>query len=135
MPVWSHDGKYIAFASDRYGNFDVYVMPANGGEAKRVTRHSNQEYPYEFSQDNQSILFGAVRMDAAASRNYPTGSQPELYKVGINGGRVEQVLSTPAEDVKLSKDGMKMIYHDKKGGENAWRKHHVSGYCKGYMGL
>ena len=26
MPVWSRDGKRIAFASDRYGNFDVYVM-------------------------------------------------------------------------------------------------------------
>ena len=34
-PVWSHDGKTIAFASDRYGNFDVFVMPASGGEAKR----------------------------------------------------------------------------------------------------
>jgi Tol biopolymer transport system component len=31
MPVWSHDGKRIAFASDRHGNFDVYVMPASGG--------------------------------------------------------------------------------------------------------
>jgi Tol biopolymer transport system component len=31
MPVWSHDGKSIAFASDRYGNFDVFVMPATGG--------------------------------------------------------------------------------------------------------
>src|SRR5262245_30250542 len=26
MPVWSHDGKQIAFASDRYGNFDVFVV-------------------------------------------------------------------------------------------------------------
>src|SRR5512135_2522793 len=32
-PVWSHDGKSIAFSSDRYGNFDVFVMPAGGGEA------------------------------------------------------------------------------------------------------
>src|ERR1044071_6943667 len=31
MPVWSHDGKQIAFASDRYGNFDIYVMPIEGG--------------------------------------------------------------------------------------------------------
>src|SRR5258707_11364880 len=29
-PVWSHDGKKIAFASDRYGNFDIYIMQANG---------------------------------------------------------------------------------------------------------
>ncbi|MEI5604211.1 hypothetical protein, partial [Streptomyces brasiliscabiei] len=33
MPVWSHDGKTIAFASDRYGNFDVFTIPATGGEA------------------------------------------------------------------------------------------------------
>src|SRR5512132_4204839 len=30
-PVWSHDGRSIAFASDRYGNFDIFVMPAGGG--------------------------------------------------------------------------------------------------------
>ena len=39
-PVWSHDGRKIAFASDRYGNFDVFVMAATGGEAKRLTFHS-----------------------------------------------------------------------------------------------
>src|SRR5436853_4898576 len=39
-PVWSHDGKSIAFASDRYGNFDVFVMPATGGEARRLTYNS-----------------------------------------------------------------------------------------------
>jgi tricorn protease len=46
MPVWSRDGKWVAFASDRYGNFDVYVMPAAGGEAKRLTFHSANDVPY-----------------------------------------------------------------------------------------
>jgi Tol biopolymer transport system component len=32
MPVWSHDGRQIAFASDRHGNFDLFVIPATGGE-------------------------------------------------------------------------------------------------------
>src|ERR1700733_6857076 len=36
-PVWSHDGKSIAFASDRYGNFDVFIMPSTGGSATRLT--------------------------------------------------------------------------------------------------
>ena len=35
-PVWSHDGKQIAFASDRYGNYDIYVISADGGEAKHL---------------------------------------------------------------------------------------------------
>ena len=36
-PVWSPDGKSIAFASDRHGNFDVFLMPADGGQARRLT--------------------------------------------------------------------------------------------------
>ena len=43
MPVWSRDGGQIAFASDRYGNFDVFVIPAEGGEARRLTFHSAAE--------------------------------------------------------------------------------------------
>src|ERR1700748_895577 len=50
-PVWSHDGKSIAFASDRYGNFDVFVMPATGGEAKRPTWFSGREVPSSFTAD------------------------------------------------------------------------------------
>ncbi len=130
MPVWSHDGKRIAFASDRYGNFDIYVMPADGGEARRVTFHSAHEYPYSFTNDDQSILFGSARMDAAGNRTFPTGSQPELYKVPAAGGRVEQVLTTPAEDVKLSRNEQYLLYQDKKGGENAWRKHHTSAIAR-----
>src|SRR5690242_15398738 len=52
MPVWSRDSKQIAFASDRYGNFDIYIMPAEGGEPRRLTFHSAPEYPYSFSADD-----------------------------------------------------------------------------------
>jgi Tol biopolymer transport system component/C-terminal processing protease CtpA/Prc len=130
MPVWSHDGKHIAFASDRFGNFDVFVIAAEGGEARRVTFHSAAEYPYTFSPDDKYILFGAARMDTAANRLFPTGSQPELYRVPVTGGRVEQVLTTPAEDVKVSRNGQFLLYHDKKGGENPWRKHHTSAIAR-----
>ena len=126
MPVWSHDGRFIAFASDRFGNFDVYIMPAAGGEARRLTFHSAQEYPYAFTPDDKAILFGAARQDLASNRGFPTGSQPELYRVPVTGGRVEQVLTTPAEDVSVSRDGRFFLYQDKKGGENPWRKHHTS---------
>ncbi|MGZ5498154.1 MAG: S41 family peptidase, partial [Candidatus Aminicenantales bacterium] len=94
MPVWSHDGKSIAFASDRYGNFDVFVMPAAGGEARRLTFHSASELPFSFSPDDNDVLFGAARADTAENRLFPTGSQPELYRVPAAGGRVVQVLGT-----------------------------------------
>ncbi len=126
MPVWSQNGTQIAFSSDRYGNFDVFVMPAIGGKAKRLTYHSNNESPYSFSHDGHSVVFGAQRMDTKEHRQYPTGSQPELYAVPVEGGRVNQLFTIPAEYVQVSKDGSQMLYHDKKGGENEWRKHHVS---------
>ena len=130
MPVWSHDGKHIAFASDRFGNFDVFIMPAEGGEARRLTYHSAPEAPYAFSPDDRFLYFGAARQDTAANRAYPAASQPELYRVPVAGGRVEQVLTTPAEDVKLSHDGKVLLYQDKKGGENVWRKHHTSAIAR-----
>ena len=37
-PVWSPDGQRIAFASNRSGNFDVFLMNKEGGEPKRITR-------------------------------------------------------------------------------------------------
>lgn len=135
MPVFSHDGKTIAFASDRFGNFDIFTIPLEGGEAKRITYYSANEYPYTFTNDDKQIVFGGVRMDVASNRTFPTGSQPELYQVPITGGKVAQLLSMPAEDVKFSKDGSKLLYHDKKGGENAWRKHHTSTIAREHLGM
>ena len=130
MPVWSHDGRQIAFASDRHGNFDIYVMPATGGEPRRLTFHSAAEYPYAFTPDDKNIIFGAARQDAASNRQFPTGSQPELYQVAAAGGRPIQLLTTPAENVQASKNGQFLIYEDKKGQENQWRKHHVSAIAR-----
>ncbi|HZH54818.1 MAG TPA: peptidase S41, partial [Sphingobacteriaceae bacterium] len=130
MPVWSRDSKQIAFASDRFGNFDVFVMDAQGGEAKRLTFHSNDEFPYRYSADGSQVVFGGLRQDLAEHRQYPTGSQPELYQVPAHGGRVGQLLTVPAEYVDFSSDGQKMLYHDKKGGENEWRKYQQSSIAR-----
>jgi tricorn protease len=130
MPVWSRDGKTIVFASDRYGNFDLFQMPATGGEAQRMTFHSSNEFPYDVSPDGKMVYFGSARLDAASNRQYPAFYQPELYKVALTGDRVQQVLTTPAEEVRLSPDGQSLVYQDKKGGENQWRKHHVSSVAR-----
>lgn len=134
MPIWSKDGKQLAFASDRYGNFDVYVMDASGGEAKRLTFHSNDEYPYTFSSDGNSIWFGGVRQDVAEHRQYPTGSQPEVYTVPVQGGRVKQLWTLPAEALQVNSTGSTILYHDKKGGENEEKTSSVI-YNKRYMVL
>ncbi|HEV8496436.1 MAG TPA: hypothetical protein VGQ56_06230, partial [Gemmatimonadaceae bacterium] len=129
-PVWSHDGKQIAFASDRYGNYDIYVISADGGEAKRLTFHSANEIPYTFTADDKNIIFGAARQDAASNRQFPSGALPELYQVAAGGGRPIQILTTPAENVQTSRDGQYLIYEDRKGQENPWRKHHTSAVAR-----
>ncbi|WP_405567629.1 S41 family peptidase [Polaribacter sp. Asnod6-C07] len=124
--IWSKDGSKIAFASNRYGNFDIYVMNADGGAATRLTFHSNDEIPFSFSSDDKNVVFGALRQDDVNHRQYPHRSQSELYSVPVNSGRVSQIFTIPAEYIQYSKDGKTMLYHDKKGGENEWRKHHTS---------
>lgn len=124
LPVWSLDGKELAFASNRYGNFDVFTMPAEGGKATRLTFNSNNDHPCSYDSEG-NILFTSTRMDDPSNTQFPSGRMPELYSV--NKDRVlRQVLTTPSEDARWNKDHSKLIYHDKKGYEDVWRKHHTS---------
>jgi len=124
MPVWSNDGNQIAFASDRYGNFDVFVMPATGGEAKRLTYNSAGDMPCDFSPDNQRIIFTSNRRYTAANAQFPRFSQ--LYSVPVGGGNATMVMDNQAEYARYNANGTKIIYHDWKGYEDHWRKHHTS---------
>jgi tricorn protease len=121
-PVWSNDGEKIAFASDRFGNFDVFVMPASGGEATRLTFHSTNEKPSSFTNDDTEIVFTALRQDLHTNVQFPTGVMPELYSVPVTGGRVNQILTSPAHDATFSPDGQNLFFTTRKGmkanGEN-----------------
>ena len=125
-PVWSPDGKMIAFESDRNGNANVFVMSANGGIATELTKNSAAETPTAFSKDGKYVLFSAAIQDQAESALFPSGAMFELYKVPVKGGRTELVLGTPAEMVCFDKNGKTFLYQDNKGFENEWRKHHTS---------
>ena len=126
MPVWSHDGQQIAFSSDRYGNFDVFVMPAAGGQATRLTFHSAGDSPSCFSADNQQVIYTSSRTDNANNQQFPSGVLPELYQVPVTGGMPKQIITTPAENAQVSSDGKTLIFHDRKGYEDSFRKHHTS---------
>ena len=125
-PLWSPDGKTLAFASDRYGNFDIFTIPVNGGVPFRVTTHSAKETPWTFTPDGKNILFTARIQDPAASALFPKSSMTELYSVSVVGGRYEQVLATPVEEVSFIGNDGSFVYQDCMGGENVWRKHHTS---------
>ncbi len=86
-PVWSPDGKLIAFASNRYGHYDVFVTSSQGGTARRLTTYSTDAVPTNFTPDGQYILFNAYRMGSAQSSLFPIKFFTQLYKVSIEGGR------------------------------------------------
>lgn len=122
-PVWSPDGNHIAFASNREGSIDVWVMDANGGIPKRVTTNSGSEYPLRW-KDNYTIMFKASIMPTAKSIIF-AGSYPQVYTVGMDGGRPKLFsdITMDALDINASGD---VLYIDRKGYEDEWRKHHRS---------
>ncbi|UZO79780.1 S41 family peptidase [Aquimarina sp. ERC-38] len=126
MPIWSPDGSQIAFASNRYGNFDVFIMPSKGGISRRLTFHSSNDSPSDFSPDGNSVLFSSSRLDLHTNQLFPSSVLPELYQVPTKGGRVQQVITTPAVNAKISRDGKTILFQDSKGYEDPLRKHHTS---------
>ncbi len=129
-PVWSPDGKTIAFASDRNGSFDIYVMPSQGGVATRLTTNSASEIPLSFSPDGKEVYYSAQIQKSAENIQFPASWITELYKVSVEGGRPEQVVAVPVCSMSFDKDGKSFLYYDRKGSENEWRKHHVSSVAR-----
>ena len=129
-PIWSNDGKYIAFASDRNANFDIYTVSVNGGVAKRVTTNSASEIPLAYSPDNCVIYYSANIQKDADNVQFPTGWMRELYKVSADGGRSQQVAAVNVCSISFDNDGESFLYYDQKGGEDEWRKHQISSMAR-----
>ncbi len=123
-PVWSPDSKQIAFASAREGSMDIYLVNRDGGIPKRLTTHTNNEVPIVF-KDKTHILFATSQPVDAKSTIFP-GRMSQVFQVSTEGGRPELFAGITMEDISVSKDGKRVLYHDVKGYEDAWRKHHTS---------
>lgn len=123
-PVWSPDGQRIAFASAREGSLDVYVVSKDGGDPKRLTTDSGNETPLCFL-DNETVLFEATIMPTAKSILFASRSFPQVYQVSTSGGRARLFSALPMQDLSINSRG-DILYHDIKGYEDPFRKHHTS---------
>ena len=88
LPVWSPDSKTIAFASDRYGNFDIFTVRADApGQWRRLTYNSASELPEAFTPDGKAVLFSAAIQDPAESALFPTGRMTGLNAAPAAGSQ------------------------------------------------
>ncbi|MEG0519432.1 MAG: S41 family peptidase [Bacteroidales bacterium] len=133
QPVWSPNGKNIAFASDRMGSMDVFLIPKEGGTPVRLTTHSGGETPVAFL-NNETVLVSANIIPSAESVQFPGGFS-QIYAIGVKGAlenssylapRPLMYSTLPMESISFSKDGKTLLFNDKKGYEDPWRKHHTS---------
>lgn len=86
-PEFSPDGKHIAFTGNYDGNTDVYVIPIQGGEPKRITYHPASDVMRGWI-NNEELYFSSVR-----EYNYSLGGR--LYKTNIHGKGMPQPLTMP----------------------------------------
>ncbi|GJG85284.1 hypothetical protein tb265_04650 [Gemmatimonadetes bacterium T265] len=75
---WSPDGKYLVYTGQRGGEFDIYRIPAAGGEEVRLTNTPGLDDGPEYSPDGKWIYFNSVRSGRMQIwRMRPDGSAPE----------------------------------------------------------
>ena len=89
-PVWSPDGKRIAFMADRKGDhikFDIYVMDADGGNQQKLTNHRAWDSSPSWSPDSKRIAFTSER-----EGNY------EIYVMDADGGNLQNLTNNPHGD-------------------------------------
>lgn len=125
-PVWSPDSQRIAFASDRHGQLDVFLVDALGGTPTRLTFHSADDVPSDFTSDGARVFFESDRQHAPQAL-LGQGAFSELYSTSVDGaGRPRQEVTTPVLEANLSADDSRVVYEERTAYENEWRKHQVS---------
>ncbi|MDX2064864.1 MAG: S41 family peptidase [Fimbriimonadaceae bacterium] len=101
-PVWSPDGRTIAFSSNRNGNNDIYLVSADGGTPRRLTWYSGNDVPSDWSPDGSKILFSGSR----------DGRWNGVFTLDVKSGRFTQHFTDPMPigDPKFSPDGQRIAY-------------------------
>ena len=102
-PHFSPDGQWIAYSGTYAGNTDVYVIPAAGGQPRRLTWHPSRDEVDGWSPDGRRILFASPRAVANNRSN-------QLYEVPVAGGFEHKVMEAVAWEAAWSPDGTRLAY-------------------------
>jgi tricorn protease len=120
-PRFSPDGRWIAFSSNRYGNYDVFIVPAAGGAPRRLTFHTGNDEVVGWARDSQNVLFRAARGDGA----FP--SVAVLYQIASAGGQEKPLPLDWGYWGNYSPDGKSLVFNRHPA---TWsRKHYRGSYA------
>ena len=101
QPDWSPDGLWIAFATDREGNIELFKVRRDGTQMTRLTDHAGIDCRPRWSRDGQWILFSSNR-----AGNF------DLYAVRADGTDLRQLTTHPSPDdhADWSPDGKSIAF-------------------------
>jgi len=104
-PAWSHDGKHIAFASDRDGDYDIYIydiyiMGADGSNQRRITRGPFSDSRPSFAPNGQSLIF--TRMEPGDALN------AKIFIIDIDGQNEDSLIN--GTEAEWSPDGKRIAF-------------------------
>ena len=113
-PVFSPDGSQLAFSMNVGGNLDVYVVPAAGGEPRRLTYHPGPNLVVGWSPDGRNLLFRSVGVLSGTA---------QLYTIPAQGGFEQPVPLPTASEASYSPDGDRLAYTPVADPTRAWRNY------------
>ena len=114
-PIFSPDGKWIAFTGQYDGNTDVYVIPAEGGTPKRLTWHPGTDEALGWTPDGKRVLFLSDREAYADLTRF--------YTVPVEGGVAEVLPMWRAFEGSYSPDGTRVAYVPNFQWQRAWKRY------------
>ncbi len=120
-PRFSPDGNWIAFSSDREGNYDVYVIPSTGGKPRQLTYHSADDNVVGWSPDGKRVVFTSTRGNGA----FPTVAT--LWEIPAAGGIEEPLPTDWGAWASYSSDGKRLAFT--RHPAPWWRKHYRGSYA------
>ncbi|MBT3231728.1 MAG: hypothetical protein HN356_02845 [Calditrichaeota bacterium] len=111
----SPDGDWIAFTAEYDGNRDVFVIPASGGEAVRLTFHPAWDEVVGWTNDSRKVLF-------RSHRNSPFFTW-RIFSVGLDGGFPEDYGLDKVTRLSPEPDGKRVAYTRLRRETSSWKRY------------
>ncbi len=61
QPIYSPDGEWLAFSTNRFGNLDIYSVHLETGEVRRLTDHEGTDWDPYFTPDGEKLIWSSDR--------------------------------------------------------------------------